>query len=141
MYQNISVIKTNAMKYLPNYINKNQLEKIFICFADPHFKENNHRRRIISPVLLTEYAYFLKPYGRIYTITDVKDLNDWYIEHGTKHPNFRIVPESEYSSDKCVNLMMNSTEEGKKVERNKGNKYVTVFERLSDDEIKCSFLS
>lgn len=84
------------MKYLPNYIPKGQLSKMFFCFADPHFKENNHRRRIISSVLLTEYAYFLKPYGRIYTITDVKDLYDWYIEHGTKHPDFRLVPESEY---------------------------------------------
>lgn len=37
--------------------------------------------------------------------------------------------------------MMNSTEEGKKVERNKGDKYIAVFERLSDDKIEFSFLS
>lgn len=44
---NISVVKTNAMKYLPNYIAKHQLEKIFICFPDPHFKKRNWRRRIV----------------------------------------------------------------------------------------------
>lgn len=45
--KNISVVKTNAMKYLPNYIKKHQLEKIFICFPDPHFKKRNWRRRIV----------------------------------------------------------------------------------------------
>ena len=39
---------TNAMKYLANFIRKGQLSKMFFCFPDPHFKEKNHRRRIIS---------------------------------------------------------------------------------------------
>jgi tRNA (guanine-N7-)-methyltransferase len=46
-YQNISVVKTNAMKYLPNYFAKGQLKKIFFLFPDPHFKKSNHKRRII----------------------------------------------------------------------------------------------
>ncbi len=57
------------MRYLPNYFNKGQLDKLFICFADPHFKAKNHRRRIVSTVLLSEYAYLIKPGGRLYTIT------------------------------------------------------------------------
>jgi tRNA (guanine-N7-)-methyltransferase len=57
------------MRYLPNFFEKNQLEKIFICFPDPHFKTKNFRRRIISTALLTEYAYFLKPGGLLYTAT------------------------------------------------------------------------
>lgn len=57
------------MRYLPNFFVKNQLEKIFFCFPDPHFKAKNHRRRIISDILLTEYAYFLEPNGRLYTVT------------------------------------------------------------------------
>ncbi|PHJ21332.1 trna -methyltransferase family protein, partial [Cystoisospora suis] len=46
-YSNISVIRTNAMKYLVNYIRKGQLSKMFFCFPDPHFKRSNWRRRII----------------------------------------------------------------------------------------------
>jgi tRNA (guanine-N7-)-methyltransferase len=46
-YGNITVLRTNAMKYLPNYFEKGQLEKMFFLFPDPHFKEKNHRRRII----------------------------------------------------------------------------------------------
>ena len=57
------------MRYLPNFFEKNQLEKIFFCFPDPHFKAKNHRRRIISDILLTEYAYFLAPNAKLYTVT------------------------------------------------------------------------
>ncbi|RYY82005.1 hypothetical protein EON63_14235 [archaeon] len=42
---------------------------MFICFPDPHFKAKNYRRRIVTPELLSEYAYFIKPGGRLYTIT------------------------------------------------------------------------
>ena len=48
--QNAAVLKTNAMKYLPHFFRKGQLEKIFFCFPDPHFKAKNHRRRIVSEV-------------------------------------------------------------------------------------------
>lgn len=59
-YQNVSVLRTNAQKYLPNYFRKAQLQKLFFLFPDPHFKVQNHRRRIISHQLLTEYAYLLE---------------------------------------------------------------------------------
>ena len=45
---NIAVIKTNAMKVILNYFYKNQIDKMFFCFADPHFKKYTHRRRIIK---------------------------------------------------------------------------------------------
>lgn len=59
-YNNIACIRTNAMKYLPNYFNKNQLEKMFFLYPDPHFKKSKFKWRIINPVLLSEYAYVLK---------------------------------------------------------------------------------
>ena len=34
------------------------------------------------------------------------------------------------SEDPCVQVMINKTEEGQKVERNKGDKYWAVFERV-----------
>ena len=68
-YKNASCLRTNCMRYLPNYFTRGQLEKIFICFPDPHFKAKNHRRRIVSHNLLTEYAYFIQPNGILYMIT------------------------------------------------------------------------
>lgn len=67
------------MRYLPNYFVKGQLRKLFICFPDPHFKAKNHRRRIVSQPLLTEYAYYLQPGARLYLVTDVAELHEWHV--------------------------------------------------------------
>jgi tRNA (guanine-N7-)-methyltransferase len=134
-YDNISVIKTNAMKYLPNFFGKGQLKKIFFCFADPQFKPSHHRRRIVTTQLLAEYAFVLAPgEGRLYTITDVRDLHNWQSSHADAHPYFRRLTDEELAADPAVAVMRVATEEGKKVERNKGDKHVAVFARLTDAE-------
>ena len=38
-YRNIACLRSNAMKYLPNFFRKGQLEKMFFLFPDPHFKK------------------------------------------------------------------------------------------------------
>ena len=60
-FNNISVLRTNAMKFLPCYFARGQLRKIFFCFPDPHFKAKNHRRRIVTPGLLDEYVSSVLP--------------------------------------------------------------------------------
>lgn len=60
-YRNIACLRTNAMKYLPNFFAKHQLSKIFFLYPDPHFKRSKHKWRIISQPLLTEYSYVLRP--------------------------------------------------------------------------------
>ncbi|XP_041095241.1 tRNA (guanine-N(7)-)-methyltransferase isoform X2 [Polyodon spathula] len=59
-YQNIACIRSNAMKYLPNFFKKAQLSKMFFLFPDPHFKKTKHKWRIVSSTLLAEYAYALR---------------------------------------------------------------------------------
>lgn len=129
-YQNINVLRGNAMKFLPNFFAKGQLEKIFFCFPDPHFKQRKHKARIVTNTLLSEYAFVLKEGGLIYTITDVLDLHEWMVKHLDEHPLFERMDESFEKSDKCVEIMTNSTEEGKKVSRNNGSKYIKVYRRL-----------
>lgn len=41
-FQNIACARTNAMRYLPNYFSKGQLQKLFFLFPDPHFKARCH---------------------------------------------------------------------------------------------------
>lgn len=130
-YQNISVLRGNAMKFLPNFFHKAQLSKMFFCFPDPHFKQRKHKARIITNTLLAEYAYVLKEGGIIYTITDVEDLHNWMVKHLEEHPMFERLSKEWEKQDKCVSIMWNSTEEGKKVTRNKGSKWVACFKRLS----------
>lgn len=130
-FSNIAVVHCNFMKHCPNFFAKAQLEKIFFCFADPHFKRSNHRRRIISQNFLDLYAYVLQEHGLLYTITDVKDLHHWMVQHLVAHPLFSRLKEEEWAGDPCVGAMEN-TDEGKKVTRQGGMKYIAIFRRLSN---------
>ncbi|KAI5988894.1 putative methyltransferase, partial [Pisolithus marmoratus] len=131
-YQNVSVVRANAMKFLPNYFPKHSLSALFFLFPDPHFKTRKHKARIISPALLAEYAYILKPGGIVYTITDVRDLHEWMTNHLEGFPLFESVSEAdlrEAGKGPILDAVYNSTEEGKKVERNCGEKWLACFRR------------
>lgn len=134
-YQNISVDRTNSMKYIPNYFSKGQLSKMFFLFPDPHFKEKNHRRRVISPHLLDEYAYTLEVRGIIYTITDVEELGDWMRSCLEGHPLFEAVVEEDLEKDPVVKLLTSATEEGQKVARNGGQTYRAVYKRIAPQAV------
>lgn len=130
-YQNVSVVRTNSMKYIPNYFGKEQLSKMFFLFPDPHFKEKNHRRRVISPYLLDEYAYVLRVGGIIYTITDVEELGEWMKTCLEGHPMFEAITEEELEKDPVVELLSSATEEGQKVARNGGQTFQAVYRRIA----------
>lgn len=68
----------------------------------------------------------------MYTITDVEDLHKWMAGHLEDHPSFERIGEEEQESDACVAIMRSKTEEGLKVERNQGQKFVALFRRLED---------
>lgn len=132
-YKNVSIVRANAMKFLPNYFAKHSLSALFFLFPDPHFKSRKHKARIISPTLLAEYAYVLRPGGIVYTITDVKDLHEWMKAHLTAFPLFEPVDEETLRNDgkgSIIDAVYHSTEEGKKVESNKGDKWLACFRRI-----------
>lgn len=132
-YQNISVVRANAMKFLPNYFSKHSLSALFFLFPDPHFKSRKHKARIISPTLLAEYAFILRPGGIVYTITDVKELYEWMKSHIESFPLFESIDEETLRSQgngPILDAVYNSTEEGKKVARNGGNKWLACFKRV-----------
>jgi len=131
-FTNIGILRSNAMKYLPNLFEAGQLTKMFFLFPDPHFKKAKHKWRIINSTLLAEYAYVLREGGRLYTITDVKDLYDWMVDNLTNHPLFRRLDEAEVSADNVVEKLYESSEEGQKVSRVQGEKWCAVFERVKD---------
>lgn len=133
VYQNVSIARANAMKFLPNYFSKHSLSALFFLFPDPHFKSRKHKARIISPTLLAEYAYVLRPGGIVYTITDVKNLHDWMMAHLSAFPLFEPVDEKTLRSEgkgPIIDAVYTSTEEGKKVERNGGEKWLACFRRI-----------
>ncbi|KAJ9640244.1 tRNA (guanine-N(7)-)-methyltransferase (tRNA(m7G46)-methyltransferase) [Knufia peltigerae] len=139
-YQNISALRTNTMKFLPNYFRQGQLSKIFLCFPDPHFKQRKHKARIVSAQLNAEYAFVTKPGGMVYTITDVEELHQWMAKHfegdeaGDARELWERVPDTDLHEDPCVKVMSEETEESKKVTRNGGKKFIAVFRRKPNPE-------
>ncbi|KDN39011.1 hypothetical protein K437DRAFT_259213 [Tilletiaria anomala UBC 951] len=133
-YKNVSALRANCMKFLPNFFHKAQLTKMFFLFPDPHFKARKHKARIVSPTLLAEYAYVLAPGGILYTITDVEDLHRWMVSHLDAFPLFERMDNDgqELQQDPCVPIIRDSTEEGKKVARNGGRKFFAAFKRRED---------
>uniref|UniRef100_A0A8D2ZRL9 tRNA (guanine-N(7)-)-methyltransferase n=1 Tax=Scophthalmus maximus TaxID=52904 RepID=A0A8D2ZRL9_SCOMX len=131
-YQNIACLRSNAMKYLPNFFSKGQLSKMFFLFPDPHFKKTKHKWRIISPTLLAEYAYTLRVGGLVYTMTDVEEVHLWMVKHFSEHPLFTRVSDEELVGDVIVNRLGTCTEEGKKVLRNGGKNFLAVFRRIEN---------
>merc|ERR1711874_614124 len=113
-FTNVACLRGNAMKYLPNFFRKGQLSKMFFLFPDPHFKKTKHKWRIINQTLLAEYAYAMKVGGFVYTITDVKDLHDWMVDHFMQFPLFERVADEDLKDDIVVEKLYNSTEEGQK---------------------------
>jgi tRNA (guanine-N7-)-methyltransferase len=47
-FRNVSVIRANSMKHMPNFFRKGQLTKIFFLFPDPHFKLRKQKARIVT---------------------------------------------------------------------------------------------
>ena len=89
-------------------------------------------------VFAPRYAYTLRPGGRLYTITDVKELHEFMARHGDAHRSFARIAAEDLASDPAVAVMTKQTEEGKKVSRNEGEKYIAVYERLADDAIAAA---
>lgn len=132
-YGNVWCIRTNAMRFIPNFIHKGQLRKLFFLFPDPHFKEKKHKWRIINDALLAEYAYVSEIGAIAYIATDVKDLFDWMSDHFNRHPLFEPLSEAELNNDPMIELIISTTEEGKKVERNEGDKFHAAFRRVDNN--------
>lgn len=86
----------------------------------------------------------------MYTITDVEEYHHWILKHFRQEEEapvaqdeygadgvtdlFERVSEEELERDPSVRVMKDATEEGKKVTRHKGHKFVAVFRRKADPE-------
>lgn len=130
-YQNISVVRTNAMKFCVNYAEKKGISKIFILFPDPHFKRKKHKARIVSKQMLDIYEYLLEERGRVYIATDVEELFGYMVDVFTKHPLFREVGDKE--GDPLYGMLITETEESRKADSKGNPKFKTIFECVALD--------
>ena len=64
----------------------------------------------------------------------------WHLSKCEAHRSFVRVEDAEAMEDPCVRLMLESTEEGKKVARNQGSKFFAVFRRRRPEELPAPAL-
>lgn len=114
----------------------------------------------MSSTLIAEYAYVMRPGGIVYVITDVEDLFEWirgcFLGKGEYGDNNGVEGEgggmdggmrSELwegvdvkwgdgggLDGRIMAAVEGETEEGRKVERNKGEKFVGVWRRKADPD-------
>lgn len=129
-YRNVAFLRTNAMRFMPNYFAKASLEKIFFCYPDPHFKKRRHRQRIVSDQLLAEYAYILAPGGVAYFVTDVPDLFTWMKERFERFPLFRQRTSEEIAADPIVPFVRDMTDEAAIVDKSDRSKMDASYVRV-----------
>ncbi|EPY41013.1 tRNA (guanine-N7-)-methyltransferase [Angomonas deanei] len=133
-YQNVWFEQLNVMKYGSSCFRKSQLQRIFFCYPDPHWKRKNIRRRIISPGLVHEYAYWLASGGFLYTVSDVEELEKWMVKCLDDSPLFRRLTDAEiYSSQEhqqVVQIAKNTSEDAQRTERKGLTKHFAVHVRV-----------
>ncbi|KAI6234426.1 TRNA (guanine-N(7)-)-methyltransferase-like protein [Aphelenchoides fujianensis] len=128
-WTNICCIRTNAMRFLPFFFAKGQLERMFFLYPDPHFKRSKIKWRIISIPLIAEYAYLMQTGGLLYTVTDVLQYHEWILENFASTKLFTKVEDEELKDDPIYPFILDTSEEGQKVTRNKGEKFCVVYRR------------
>lgn len=137
-FRNIWFEQLNVMKYGSNCFVKGQLKMLFFCYPDPHWKRKNIRRRIISPSLVQEYAFWLRVGGLLFTVSDVEGLEKWMTECLDACPLFRRLTEKELADDARVSEVLeiakNASEDAQRTERKGLNKYFAVHVRVSSPQ-------
>lgn len=130
-YGNVWFERTNAMKFLPHYLKKGSVEKLFFCYPDPHFKRRKNRQRVISSQLLAEYAYVLREgEGIAYIVTDVEELFTWMVDRFENHPLFERRSNDQHRQDAVSTFVRDFTDEAQRVERSDRSKFDASFRRI-----------
>lgn len=125
---NCSVIKTNALLFLPNFFEKHSLERIFILFPDPHFKKRKQKGRIVCRQNIPVFKYLLATNGLLYVSTDVQELFD-YMCHTIAESNlFHHAPELEHGEvfEKCYK----DTDEAHRAGVKTGHTFCRIYRSL-----------
>lgn len=136
-YENVWFDQLNVMKFGSNCFEKGQLSKLFFCYPDPHWKRKNIRRRIISPGLVQEYAFWLRIGGLLYTVSDVEGLEEWMVKCLDECPLFRRLSEEEIehvspNHNIILKTVIDASEDAQRTARKGLKKNYAVHVRIKD---------
>ncbi|MEN3026224.1 MAG: tRNA (guanosine(46)-N7)-methyltransferase TrmB [Chlorobiota bacterium] len=72
---NAAVLWYSIVNGLP-FIDDGSVARIFVLFPDPWPKKRHHKRRMLTPFVLQEFARVLRPDGLLYIATDFPALDE-----------------------------------------------------------------
>ncbi len=125
--QNVRVWMDDAIRLVQS-LEPSCLETIYILNPDPWPKKRHHKRRIVRPDTLDEYARVLKPGGMLVMATDVDELAGWMCEQTAQRPEFEW--KAETASDwRCAPPDWIETRYEKKGRESGRRQSYLVFER------------
>lgn len=130
-YENVHVIRTNAMLFFMHFFKERSLEKIFILYPDPHFKKKKKKARMVSLQTIQCFDYCLMERGRVYISTDVKELFTTMIENFDKSAYFRRLSDMECSADEFYDAIGIGTDESKRAGAKAQVIYSAIYEKNS----------
>lgn len=81
------------VRHLLGLMADESLDRIFILFPDPWPKSRHHRRRIVKPETIVEFARLLKPGGELRFASDHADYVAWALRHLLNNPCLKWVAE------------------------------------------------
>ena len=134
-YNNLFYMPLNVMKYGSHCFNKGQLQRIVFCHPDPHWKKSHQRRRIINPGLLPQYAFWLKPSGYLYTVTDVTVLEQYMNLCISNCPLFRELTQKEIDNlpaieHEIIQVIKNQSEDAQRARRKECSTKLSMYIRV-----------
>ena len=80
-------IYDDDVRHLFGLMADQSLERIFILFPDPWPKTRHHRRRIVKPETIIEYARLLKNGGELRFASDHQEYVTWALRHLLQNPD------------------------------------------------------
>jgi tRNA (guanine-N7-)-methyltransferase len=70
----VHCVFANMSVDLPRIFPAGRVSRFFLNFPDPWFKARQHKRRVMSPELVTDISRLLAADGEVYVATDVFDI-------------------------------------------------------------------
>lgn len=124
---NCSVVKTNALLFLVNFIGPSSLTRIFVLFPDPHFKKRKQKARIVCRETVGIFRYLLRERGEIYVSTDVEGLFGGMCAVLGESGAFEAVEECDGEQGRLLEMARNDTDEAHRAGAKAGRTFGRVY--------------
>lgn len=101
LFANINISLEELLTSLP----PNSLELVMIQFPDPWFKKKHHKRRVVQPEVVEILGKYLKPDGRIFLQSDIKELAEEMAQTFLENSRFQCLTPDIWLEENPLGIM------------------------------------